>query len=59
MQAAIGKYDPKSDTWGGIRGRLNNLEAAGQGASAEASQLREKLGDLSRVLDDYKKHVGP
>lgn len=41
-----------------IRRRLDDLATAGQGGTAEAASLRAKLGDLSRVLDQYKQSVG-
>jgi hypothetical protein len=49
----IGRED-RPGRFTGIKGRLNDLEARGLGGSKEASLLREKLGDLSNVLDDYE-----
>jgi hypothetical protein len=38
----------------GIKGRLKDLDARGLGGSKEAGLLREKISDLSNILDDYE-----
>lgn len=49
----IGRED-RPGKFTGIKGRLNDLETNGLGGTKEASLLREKLGDLSNIIDDYE-----